>query len=819
LSTPTITSEKRYGGLQFWLDRKFEKLSHWAVDHTGWVFLALIILTLAGLFLASKVTQDNSLDAYFDPTDPAFVNYKAFQKEFNSDEVIYLVYRGRDSKDGVFNLETMRQVESLTRAIEAEVPFVRKATSLANVETIEAQGDDLAIRRLSDNAGYGERELRDLRNFTMSRPLYVGTLVSKDAQYGAILAEMTLASTDPIGKLRFDPNGGDGLANLYPQAPNNKLKEILARPQYRGLETMITGDVPWNSTYNEIIDHDLGVVTLATLGLAALLCMLLFRSKILGLIAPIGVVMLGILMTVAVMGTLHYQVNLMFLMLPTLICAIGIAQSVHLLINWQHEYSQCGSPREAARRAMEKIGTPALLCALTTAAGLVGMTSSKLKAMHEFGIYASIGVILTFVVALLLMTSLAARAKANPKKPASTPHPKWLERAVFGCLELALKAPRRVLAFWIAATALAVLSAAQMKVDFNFLKEFNAKVQWRVDTEKIEKIMGGVLSVVYVFDTGKADGIQDPALIRGIESLQNFAEKQPVVADTTSIVDYLKELNQAFHGGDAAYRVIPKERDALAQLMLVYELSGGKEMNDIRNIDRSKTVLELRVKVVGASGIRDLVEKLDAHLAANPIPGAKVELSGIGLLWIKIVDYIAQSQINGATGSFLMILIFIAVAFGSLRLGLWAMIPNVLPFIFVFGFMGAAGWHLDYFKMMLASVTMGISVDDTIHFLARLRVVFSEKGNYKEALRETMHEVGIPMTIASFALVAAFSSYLLSDLDVLTSFGVLLCGSVIVAWIIELLLTPTLMVLFKPFGPEFNVVAHRGALDTSAAVL
>jgi hypothetical protein len=152
----------------------------------------------------------------------------------------------------------------------------------------------------------------------------------------------------------------------------------------------------------------------------------------------------------------------------------------------------------------------------------------------------------------------------------------------------------------------------------------------------------------------------------------------------------------------------------------------------------------------------------------------------------------------------LTILAFIAISFGSLRLGLWAMIPNVLPFVFVLGYMGYMGWHLDYFRMMLASVTMGISVDDTIHFLARLRVIFSERGNYKESLRETMHEVGIPLTITSFALIIAFSSYLLSDADILASFGELLCLSVLVGWLVELFLTPTLMVLFKPFGPEFT---------------
>jgi len=349
---------------------------------------------------------------------------------------------------------------------------------------------------------------------------------------------------------------------------------------------------------------------------------------------------------------------------------------------------------------------------------------------------------------------------------------------------------------------LAAVGIYNLRVDFNFLHEFKPHIEWRVHTERIERIMGGILSLVYVFDTGQADAIQDPAVIGAIESLQEFTATDPLVADSTSIADYLKELNQAFHGGDPAYHLVPKERDALAQLMLVYELSGGKEMNDIRNVDRSKTVLELRVKVVGAAAVRKLVGKLEKHLAAHSIAGVKVELSGIGLLWIKIADYIGNSQISGASGSFIMILMFIAVAFGSLRQGLWAMVPNVLPFLFALGFMGAMGWPLDYFRMMLASVTMGISVDDTIHFLARARVVFAETGNYREALRETMREVGGPVTVTSLALVVAFSSYLLSSMAILSSFGILLCGTVIVGLVTELLLTPALIVQFKPFGPE-----------------
>ncbi|MBU3947869.1 MAG: MMPL family transporter [Proteobacteria bacterium] len=796
-------SNKRYGGLQEVLDRMFVPLARWCVEHSVKVLVGLLILTAVALYFASTVTQDSSATSFFDPADPAYVHYKAYMREFNSDEVTYIVYKGTSNKDGIFDPVIMEKIDKLTRAIELEVPFVRKVTSLSNVELIEAKGDDILIHRLSDNKSFDKTDLKDLRDITTTNPLYVGSLVTKDARYGAIIVKMTLAMTDPVEKLRLDPKGGDGLANLYPQATDNKINEILSRPEFAGIDFMQTGDVPWNASYNTYIDEDITVITLATLVLVAILCMLLFRSRLLGLFAPLGIVLLGILMTLAVMGALKYQINLMFLMLPTLICAIGVAQSVHLLMNWQNEYALSGSPRDAARITLEKIATPSLLCALTSAAGVAGMGVSSLKAMRQFGIYAALGIILTFAISLIMMTSLAAMAKKNPAK-SKAPHPLWLEKSIFAFLETALKYPKSVLSLAIIATIIACAGLFKLKADYNFVEEYKTSAKWRIDTEKIDKIMGGTLSVVYVFDTGKIDGIQNPELIRSIESVQQFAKTQAVVSNAYSIVDYLKDLNRAFHGGDPAYNVIPKDRSALAQLLLVYELAGGKDMDDIRNIDRSKTVLELRVRMGGASKIRDLVNKIDAYIAAHPVPGAKVELSGVGLLWVKLVDYIAENQISGASSSFILILGFIVIAFGSLRLGLWAMIPNVLPFIFVMGFMGYMGWHLDYMRMMLASVTMGISVDDTIHFIARLRVVFNEKGNYRESLRKTMHEVGIPLVITSTALVVAFSSYFLSDFLILSSFGVLLCLSVIVGMLVELLLTPTIMVIFKPFGPELK---------------
>jgi uncharacterized protein len=799
---PGAAHARRFKGLQGALDRAFSHIAVWSGRHTGWVLGMAFVLLLVGVYGASTVRMDNSLDSYFDETDPAFQHYKNYIQEFSSDEVIYLLYSVPGREHGPFDLNVMKQIDRLTRAIEAEVPFVRKVTSLTNVEFIEADGDFIEIHALMEDFPEAQSELLRLRDLAVSKPLYVGSVVSKDATHAAVVVEMSRTSTDPVERLRLDPQGGDDLPNLYPQAPDDKVRKILARPEYQGIDFKISGDVPMNSAYNVLMGRDIANLTMLTLVLVGVMSVFFLGVRPTSLFAPLIVVVLSLVLTLGFMGFMGWKVTLFFLMVPTLLCAMGVAQAVHVLLAWQHNRAVEPDRIEAVRRTIMKVGTPCLLVAGTDAIGFAGMGVSHLRSLDEMSKYAAFGVMMTFVLTLTLLIAFAARSTGASKHPRPAPAIRWLDGAMPKLVAFNLKHYKTVLVVFAAILAVAATGIAKLKVDFNFLTEFKPHIEWRQHSQYINDNMGGLLSVVYLFDTGKPDGIKDVELLREIEGLQKVAESQPVAQDSVSVVDIVKELNQAFHGGDPSYYRLPEDRETLSQLLLVYELSGGKEMNDVLNLDRSKTALQVRLKLVASSEVRAFMGKLDEYLEAHPLKAAKVEVSGIGYLWVKIAQYVSDTQLKGYALTFGLIMVTMMLAFGSIRLGMLAMVPNLFPIALVLGCMGWLGWHLDYYRLLLATIAIGIAVDDTIHFNSCYKREFEHCGRYREALARTLPQVGAAMVSMTAILVVAMSAYYASSLAIIASFGFLLTLTIAAAAVCDLLLMPGLLLWLKPFGAE-----------------
>lgn len=811
-------------GLQGMLDGVFARIAVWCASHPLAVVGLTVLAVTAGLYGATLARQDNSLDAYFMEDDSAYKFYKDYIEEFSSDEVTYLLYDAPGTEHGPFDLDVMRKIATLTETLEREVPFTRKVTSLANVEFIEARGDDVEIHGLMSDAPASQEELLRLRGVALSKPLYVNSIVSADGKHAAVVIEMTRNSTDKIEQLRHDPKGGDGLENLYPQVPDRKVREILKRPEYAGIRFWISGDVPMNAAYNDLLGADIGSVTLITFLLVGLTSMVFLGVRPMGLFAPLLVVLLSLILTLGMMGFAGLKINLFFLMVPTLICAMGVAQCVHMLLTWQKERNEGGSGDArseaiaAVRRTVIRIGVPCLLVAVTDAIGFLGMAVSELRALSEMAWYSAFGVMMTFVLALTLMFAISAYTQRPVGIARPTRAVVWLRARMVELAEVNIRHRHKLLAVFAVLLLIALAGMAKLRIDFNFLEEFKPDIEWRVHTEHINNTMGGILSVVYVFDTKNPDGIKDVELLRKVEGLQAMAEQQPVAQDSVSVVDILKELNQAFNGGDPSFYTLPADRETLAQLLLVYELSGGKEMNDVLNLDRSKTALQVRLKMVAASEVRTFVEAMDAYLKANPMPGVNVEVSGVGLLWVRMAQYISDTQVQSYVITFGTIALFMILAFGSVRLGLLAMALNLFPIVLTMGLMGWLGWHLDYFRLLLATIAIGIAVDDTMHFVSCFKREFDHCGRYEEALRRAMPEIGPAMIAMTAILLVAFTSYHASSLAIVASFGTLLAFCIGMAVVADLLLMPALLMWLKPLGPE-RTGLPAAADDTSLADL
>lgn len=791
------------------VDAAFFVMAEWAIKSRMIIVGIALLLAVVGLHFAGKVRFDNSMENFFNNDDPAYIAYLEYLDDFVSDEVIYIMYHAPETEYGPFDLGVMSKIAEITEAFEAEIPFAREATSLANVEFMRPGAEDeIVVDELLLDFPETQEELLTIRQEVLAKPQYVGYLVDESATYGAIIVQMTRSSTDGIEKITYDPEKGEDPNNLYPTVSDNAFREILSRPQFAdsGIEFHISGDVPMNTTYLQVLNQDLILITLATLALVVLLSFVLFRATWAGLLAPIVVVMLSVILSIALMGWLGWTISTFVIFLPTLIIAVGVAQSVHILLEFQRKLGETGDRQQAVKLALSKVGGPCFMAALTTAAGFWVMSFSDLRGLAQVGWVAPVGILATFVFSATLLVVFMAGKSKKPIKGGMGINPLILV-LVDRVISINLRYPRQISLVSGVLILIALAGLPGLRTDFNFLTEFKPHVEWRAHTEYIEEHMGGVLRMSYLVDTGRENGVKDPEVITALEKIQTYADTLPLVKKSYSLADVVKDLNQSFHNGDPAYYRIPQDPELLAQYLLLYELSGGEELDEFVTYDFSRTVLEFQIEMQYATKVKAMLNDLDAYIADNPVPTAEVSPTGIGLLWVGIADYIAETQLVSYSLIFAMIALFLCISFGSIRVGLLSMIPNLAPVVFALGFMGWMDVPLDYVKLLLATIAIGIAVDDTLHLVTRYRSRFYETGDYREALRLGLTDVGPALIITSIILIVSFLTFLFSETTILANFGFLLGGTILVALLADLFFMPVLLMQTKAFGPEFDADA------------
>jgi predicted RND superfamily exporter protein len=629
---------------------------------------------------------------------------------------------------------------------------------------------------------------------------------------------MDRTSTDPVEKIRLDPNGGDGLGNLYPQVTSEKIDEILARPAYSGLRFYHSGDVPMNTAYNRIIEREDDLLMMISMAVIAAVLAVFVRTVV-GVVGPLVVVVIAVVGTMAFIAGWGWKLDMMFGQVPNILVTVGVAEAVHILIEFNSLFRRLADRRAALVHTMYLLGAPCLLTSLTTAVGFLALQVSPVVAIAHMAVYSAVGVVLAFVFTMTLVPALVSfgpRTQVARSEPKASEDQKGGRRAAdarhagghrMHCALTAIAAwnvrhRSAVLATFAAISIASAVGIARLRVDSNWLDDFSDRVPLKAATARIDAVMGGMSNLIYIFDTGVEDGIREPQVLRAIDHLQREAERDDLVRKTYSIADIVKDLNQSFHGGDPAYFAIPEDRQLVSQLLLLYETSGGDEVKEWATSDFARANLELRLGIAPISRTSDLVANLDRDLAQHPIPGAKVSLSGIGALWLELLDYIVASEVESFLYAFALIGAMMCFIFRSFKTGMLSMVPNLWPILLTLGAMGWLDIPLDYNKVMIASVAMGIAVDDTIHFVSRCHHEFAERGSYAEALAAAMADVGHAVAVTSLVLVLGFMVNVFSVLDANAKSGILLATTIATALLADLLLTPALLLTLQPFGPE-----------------
>jgi len=789
------------------LDRFFGKLAGFSFDHRWWMVALSIFLLLGSLAIASKARTNSGFESFFDASDTTYLAYEQFRENFGSDEISYILYKAPNHEFGPFDTGIMQRVIELTEALEDEVPFVYQVRSLANTELMVGNDEGIEILKLQDLFPLDQEELLELRSAYLDKEMLVGGILTEDAKYGAIIIEMDRSSTDTLEDIRLDPEGGDGINNLYPQVTDFAITEILAREEYSEITFLHSGDVPLNAIFNVVIERESAFLNGVTAVLIALILLFFFRSFV-GVFAPVLVVQISVLATVAFVVVLGWELDLSFGSIPTLITAIGVAHSVHILSEFQGLFQKIGDRRRALVETLQLVGTPCLLTSITTAVGFASMSFVPIKSIAHMGAYSAFGVLFAFLLSITLLLAALSFGRAHPRGTATDGtrggilKADALQGGLAAISRFVLKRRREIIGVSCLVLFFSAVGISRLIVDSNWLNDLSNRIPLKAHTLRVDEVMGGAMPLVVLFDGGSPGSIKNPAVLRDIERIQNWANQQDLVRKSYSITDVIKDLNRTFHEDDPAFHEIPETRELIAQYLILYEGAGGAEVQEYVSSDYRSATLELRLKLEMMSVTANLAEDLKNELAQRPLEASTVSLTGMGALWLKLLDQIVFSQIQGFLIAFSAITLLMCLVLSSVKTGLIAMLPNLLPVVLTLGIMGWLVIPLDYSKASIAAVAMGIAVDDTIHLISRFRHEFLRCGSYTRALELSLLDVGRALVITSIALVCGFLVLLLSLLDSQSTQGILLCTTIIVALLADFLLLPALVLTLKPFGQE-----------------
>ena len=742
----------------------------------------LLLLTLAAAAGIPQIRFDSSLESLTVPGDPARVFYAEMKEVFGSEEIGVVLLLD----DNVYRAEVLTGLRDLTQKI-SRVEGVAKALSLASAKDPAADvlTPPLLLARGTINASSAGR----LRERVAANPIYIPHLVSES---GKAIAINIFFSLDAKGQERIDDEivailaTYDGPAELY----------------YTGVSHIRVQAV------RAMRADLLRFLPLSLLGMMIVLW-LTFRS-LRAVVLPLASIAIGVAALLGMMGWLGAPITLPTLVLPTLLLVIGGSYSIHVTGTVLSLGSKRGDEGMAA--VLRNVGLPIAVSALTTAVGFGSLALHPIPALARLGAFAVVGIVIMAAGCLyglpLAFFALPERARPSEAAVNAGGGAPWIDRLATSIAEVGVNYRHWVFAVALFLGAGAVLGAARIEVDTDFLSAFREDSDVAIANRMVSEQLAGANPVSIVI-TGPVTGyFKSIVPLRHVKDFQEFVEELDGVDATMSIIDYLEEIDlglQAAGDGDFAVNdageLVEKKpppsfwdapREQLPEIFQLVALSPDT-FSGVVDKDFRRLRVTVRTSVSGSLATKALVGDIEAYAATVFPLGVEVQPTGNPVVVAEVSDRVLGGQIESLVLAFGVILGVLTVLFLSLRVSIAAMLPNVLPVLLFFGIMGWSGVALNIATSIIAAVALGIAVDDTIHYMAHLARIVKTAPSQREALLLTMDEVGRPVIATSFTLTAGFLVMLLSGFALISQFGWLSATTMITAMVANLVLLPALL--------------------------
>jgi predicted RND superfamily exporter protein len=735
-----------------------------------WLFLGVALVTLVAGWRAAGLRPDDDNTSMVSADRSMTSAETAFARDFGDDEVIVVALTHPDllGPDGLATLRTM------TERIGG-LDGVRRATSLTNVRRIVRGPAGAEPAPLVPEGPAGDDGRAALRTALDANPHLTGFLVSADRRTAAIVVECL-------------PRPGDGAwrARLV-----EALRRLAAEPRAAGVEVHLTGLGLQKHDTAVLVQRDQRVLlplAVAVLGLA----LVVVTRRLDGVVLPLVVTGAATVWTLGLYAARGHSVNVITALLPPLVMVLSVATSIHLFEAWAGSESD---PDSAARLrvALRHFGGPCFMTALTSALGMASLLTSDLPAVRLFGGYGAVGIMLSYLLNITLLPAVLSyrRAPAPAARPARDRAGLWLEAVA----RVTARHPRWTLLLALVPTVVALAGLPRIRNNTDLLRFLGEEAPLVRDTRAIDAALGGANGVDLTIE--RRDGAPLTRLddIRRIERFVEAVGSLPEVTGTLALTDLLKQMQRA-EGGDAV-PALPGDSATLTGLFDLLE--AAEDQTDIRRVataDFRRARVAVRLRLLGTHDAAALFDRLET-LASEDL-GPDYRVAPIGPFYRVTVDSnrLVAGQVQSFGLALLTVILSIGLAVRSWRLLVAAIVPNVVPIVWTMGTMGWCGIDLSTATTMVASVVLGIAVDDEILYLAAFKSGF--RGNLEETIVRTTRNTGRAIAISTAVLTLGFLVGAFSSFRPTVYFSLLAGLSMIAALLCTMTLLPACLAALHP---------------------
>lgn len=768
----------------------------------------LILTAIAGLtiFLALqwKNIQLSNTEANILPKQhPATLQYNAFTQRFG-EEGNAIVLAVRDSS--LFTPTHFNHWNKLSKQLEA-FPEIKVVLSTDNLQVLvkDAAQGTFVSKPFSATAPKTQQEVTALttRLFTQL-PFYDKLLYN--AESGTV---QTIAYVDQ-----------DVLNTPVRNAfVLNDLDEVVKRfEEETGVAVHVSG-MPYIRTWNtKAMADEIGLFIAAALVVTSLIFFFFFRSFRATLIS-MCVVIIGVMWAFGLLGLLGYEITLLTALIPPLIIVIGIPNCIFLINKYQQEVNKHGNQALSLQRVIAKVGNATLMTNMTTALGFATFTILESDLLREFGIVASLNIIGVFVLSLLIIPIVYSFMPLPKTKHLRHLNRRWIEHFVKG-MERIVK-HHRIAVYTIAVVVLilSIVGVYQIESTGSQIEDLPKDTDYYKDLRFFEEEFGGIMPVEIVVDTRRKNGAISPATLKRMDALGEVIDEIPELSKPVSLVNLVKYGKQAFYNGMPKY----------------YQLPTAQENTFIRDVARrslgntgllagfvDSTGQTARITTLMRDVDMDRMEVIEDDIQQAitkffPSESYNVFMTGKALLFLKGTRYLVQNLLLSLALAIGLIALFMAYLFRSFRMVIISLVPNLLPLLITAGLMGYLGIPIKPSTILVFSIAFGISVDDTIHFLAKYRQELStHQWHIKKSVYAALRETGVSMFYTSIVLFFGFSVFVLSNFGGTKALGGLVSATLLFAMLSNLILLPSLLLSLERSiankkvlkAPQIDILPH-----------